>query len=128
MSMFHQNPTQGAMIRTCMQVRTQVHLGRRFRDGRAEGLAAWFINHDRRQKMRRMKKVALFDHPGCQTKFFARLDSSVNSHKYRGRCPNPRCNRTVSLFPEVMFTSMDKARREYIKLTHTEIGRIYWQT
>lgn len=38
--------------------------------------------------MRRMKKIALFDHQGCQTKFFARFDVSSGPLKYRGRCPN----------------------------------------
>lgn len=78
--------------------------------------------------MKKVKRVALFGHQGCKTKFFARLDESPRSQKYRGRCPNPHCNRTVTLFPEAMFASMDKARREYIKLTNHDIGRIYWQT
>ncbi|HQA72300.1 MAG: hypothetical protein GXY28_00380 [Bacteriovoracaceae bacterium] len=78
--------------------------------------------------MRRGNRVALFDHQGCNTKFFARLDGSTGAQKYRGKCPNPHCNRTITLFPEAMFASMDKARREYIKLTNHEIGRIYWQT
>jgi hypothetical protein len=79
-------------------------------------------------RMRRKAKVALFDHQGCKTKFFARVEISADARKYRGRCPNPHCNRTVSLFPEALFTSMDKARREYIKLANTRLERIYWQT
>jgi len=90
--------------------------------------ASGFTIDGRRQKMRRGNRVALFDHQGCNTKFFARLDGSTGAQKYRGRCPNPHCNRTITLFPETMFASMDKARREYIKLTNHEIGRIYWQT
>jgi len=97
----------------------------RCRNGRSP-VAGFYIN-DRRRKMRRMKKIALFDHQGCQTKFFARFDVSSGPLKYRGRCPNPHCNRTVSLFPETLFTSMDKARRAYIKLTNNDIGKIFWQ-
>jgi len=98
----------------------------RCRDGRSP--VAGFSIDDRRRKMKRIKQVALFDHQGCQTKFFARFDGFASPLKYRGRCPNPHCNRTVSLFPETLFNSMDKARRAYIKLTNNDIGNIFWQT
>ncbi len=77
--------------------------------------------------MEKNKKIALFDHHGCQSKFFARLETSQPS-KYKGRCPNPKCNRTVTLMPEELFTSMDKARREYIRLSSHRDIRIYWHT
>lgn len=77
--------------------------------------------------MRKEKQFALFDHHGCKSKFFARLESSPPV-KYRGKCPNPHCNRRVSLFPEMMFSSTDKARREYIRLSQHEKISIYWQT
>lgn len=73
------------------------------------------------------KQVALFDHQGCRSKFFAKLEDHDDS-KYRGKCPNPACNRRVSLKPEEKFPSMDKARREYIRLSHYPRIRVYWQT
>ena len=73
------------------------------------------------------KKVALFGHHGCRSKFFARLEAH-DSFKYRGKCPNPKCNRRVSLMPEEKYTSMDKARREYIRLSHYPRMKISWQT
>jgi hypothetical protein len=33
----------------------------------------------------------------------------------------------VALFPEKLFTSTDKARREYIKKARDERSPIYWQ-
>jgi hypothetical protein len=76
--------------------------------------------------MEKEKQVALFDHQSCKSKFFARLGSSPYV-KYRGKCPNPHCNRRISLFPEELFSSTDKARREYIRLSQHEKIRIYWQ-
>ncbi len=78
--------------------------------------------------MRKGKSIALFDHRGCRTKFFARLQNSSRSLLYRGKCPNPSCNRTLSLYPEETYVSTDKARREYIKLLSFQGNRIYWQT
>jgi hypothetical protein len=77
--------------------------------------------------MEERKQVALFDHQGCRTKFFARLKAH-DSSKYRGKCPNPKCNRRVSLKPEEKYISTDKARREYIRLSHYPRISIYWQT
>ena len=77
--------------------------------------------------MIKQKQVALFGHQGCRSKFFARLETR-NSSKYQGKCPNPKCNRRVSLKPEEKFSSTDKARREYIRLSHYPRMKIYWQT
>ncbi len=78
--------------------------------------------------MREGKSIALFDHQGCKTKFFARFQNFPRSPLYTGKCPNPSCNRTISLFPEETYVSMDKARRVYIKLLADQKNRIYWQT
>lgn len=76
--------------------------------------------------MKKGKSIALFDHHGCRTKFFMRLDNAFQSAVFKGKCPNPSCNRNVSLFPEVTFSSTDKARREYIKLITYNNNRIFW--
>lgn len=72
------------------------------------------------------RKIALFDHQKCKSRFFAKFEA-VGCSKYRGQCPNPRCNRKVSLNPKEMFASTDKARREYIRLSHHRDFQIYWQ-
>ena len=72
-------------------------------------------------------KVALFGHSGCKSKFFVKFGSET-SPRYTGKCPNPHCNRKVSLLPEELFPSMDKARRKYIKLAHSKKDDIYWQS
>jgi hypothetical protein len=76
--------------------------------------------------MKETTRVALFGHDRCRSKFFLQLNASVDS-QYKGKCPNPMCNRHVALFPEVLYTSTDKARREYIKRSQGHIGAIYWQ-
>jgi len=35
--------------------------------------------------------------------------------QYKGRCPNSNCNHYVELFPEELYSSTDRARRDYIK-------------
>lgn len=77
--------------------------------------------------MKETTKVALFGHDRCRSKFFVQLSSSVNS-QYKGTCPNPRCNRHVALLPEELYSSTDKARREYIKRSQDENDHIYWQS
>jgi hypothetical protein len=76
--------------------------------------------------MKETTRVALFGHDRCRSKFFLQLNSSLGS-QYNGKCPNPRCNRHIALSPEVLYTSTDKARREYIKRSQGHIGAIYWQ-
>jgi hypothetical protein len=76
--------------------------------------------------MKDVNRVALFGHAKCRSKFFAELHAEI-APQYRGTCPNPSCNRHVVLFPEVLFHSTDKARREYIKRSQGEPGPIYWQ-
>jgi hypothetical protein len=77
--------------------------------------------------MKEANRVALFGHAKCRSKFFAELNVEV-AHQYKGTCPNPSCNRHVALFPEELFTSTDKARREYIKRSQGETEPIYWQS
>jgi hypothetical protein len=76
--------------------------------------------------MKEAPRVALFGHDRCSSKFFLQLNVGPDS-QYKGKCPNPRCNRHVALFPEVLYTSTDKARREYIKKSQGEVSAIYWQ-
>ncbi len=71
-------------------------------------------------------RVAQFGHPTCRSVFFVKLTGGLSS-QYRGKCPNPDCNRRVVLTPRRLFNSIDKARREYIKLFHYEKNRIFWQ-
>lgn len=77
--------------------------------------------------MKEATKVALFGHDRCRSKFFIQLTSSAIS-LYRGKCPNPQCNRHVALFPEELYSSTDKARREYIRRSQGENELIYWQS
>ena len=77
--------------------------------------------------MKEAIRVALFGHDLCRSKFFLQLNAGHKS-QYKGKCPNPRCNRHVALFPEVLYASTDKARREYIKRSQGHIGPIYWQS
>ena len=77
--------------------------------------------------MEEKKNVALFDHQECKSRFFARIESSA-ALRYRGRCPNPACNKKVSLKAEEMYVSTDKARRKYIRLSNHPKNQIYWQT
>jgi hypothetical protein len=76
--------------------------------------------------MEESTSVALFGHDRCNSKFFVQLSMERGS-QYRGTCPNPRCNRHVALYPEVLYSSTDKARRDYIKKSQDEAGAIYWQ-
>lgn len=76
--------------------------------------------------MKEANRVALFGHARCRSKFFVELRAEI-SPRYRGTCPNPRCNRHVVLFPEELFPSTDKARREYIRRSQGKVVPIYWQ-
>ena len=76
--------------------------------------------------MKESTRVALFGHDRCSSKFFVQLTAERDS-QYRGKCPNPRCNRHVALYPELLYSSTDKARREYIKRSQDEVSDIYWQ-
>ena len=77
--------------------------------------------------MKEATKVALFGHDRCRSKFFVQLSSQINS-LYNGTCQNPSCNRHVALFPEELYSSTDKARREYIKKSQDENNQIFWQS
>jgi hypothetical protein len=77
--------------------------------------------------MKKDIRVALFGHDSCRTRFFTELDDKSESH-YRGKCPNPKCNRHVVLFPETLFTSTDKARREYIKESQSRQDLVFWKS
>jgi hypothetical protein len=77
--------------------------------------------------MKEANRVALYGHAKCRSKFFAELDAEF-APQYKGKCPNPNCNRHVVLFPEELFPSTDKARREYIKRSQGIEDPIYWQT
>lgn len=77
--------------------------------------------------MKDAPEVALFGHDRCRSKFFVRLSSPVRS-TYMGTCPNPRCNRHVALAPEELYSSTDKARREYIRRSQGENDHVYWQS
>ena len=77
--------------------------------------------------MKEITKVALFGHDRCRSKFFVQFSSTVDP-QYRGMCPNPTCNRPVALSPEELYSSTDKARREYIRRSQDENDRIYWQS
>jgi hypothetical protein len=76
--------------------------------------------------MKEAMRVALFGHPKCRSKFFVELNAEPAS-QYKGKCPNPSCNRHVVLFPEELFPSTDKARREYIKRSQGIASPIYWK-
>jgi hypothetical protein len=76
--------------------------------------------------MKESNRVALFGHTKCRSKFFVELSADVSS-SYKGKCPNPNCNRHVVLFPEELFPSTDKARREYIKRSQSVMNTIYWK-
>jgi hypothetical protein len=71
------------------------------------------------------RKLALFGHGSCGSTFFAELNDE-RAHRYRGTCPNPGCNRPVELIPKELFTSLDKARREYIRKAKREEEYIFW--
>jgi hypothetical protein len=77
--------------------------------------------------MKEANRVALFGHDRCRSKFFVQLNVELES-LYKGKCPNPKCNRHVALFPEELFSSMDKARREYIKRSQGDTHTVYWQS
>jgi hypothetical protein len=77
--------------------------------------------------MKEVARVALFGHDRCRSKFFLQLNVAPGS-QYKGTCPNPKCNRHVALFPEALYTSTDKARREYIKRSQVHVDAIYWQS
>jgi hypothetical protein len=76
--------------------------------------------------MKESNRVALFGHSKCRSKFFVELSADAAS-PYKGKCPNPNCNRHVVLFPEELFPSTDKARREYIKRSQGILNSIYWK-
>jgi len=76
--------------------------------------------------MKDSSRIALFEHGRCRSKFFVQLDTGRDS-QYRGTCPNPRCNRHVALYPEALYASTDKARRDYIKKSQGKFSAIYWQ-
>lgn len=84
------------------------------------------MNSNGRYDMKEAHRVALYGHGLCRSKFFTEIDDTI-AHQYKGKCPNPNCNRRVALFPEKLFTSTDKARREYIKKARDERSPIYWQ-
>jgi hypothetical protein len=64
--------------------------------------------------MTKSTKLALFGHGKCGSKFFTYLNDD-KMFQYKGTCPNPSCNHYVELLPEELYTSTDKARRDYIK-------------
>lgn len=84
------------------------------------------VSKDRRTRMKESTRVALFGHDRCRSKFFVQLNIARGS-QYKGKCPNPRCNRHVALFPQELYSSTDKARREYIKKSLGDTDAIYWQ-
>lgn len=70
--------------------------------------------------------MALFEHDLCGSTFFAGLKRE-EPPVYRGRCPNPYCNRQVLAFAKELFPSTDYARRAYIRAVRKETNDIYWQ-
>jgi hypothetical protein len=76
--------------------------------------------------MTKVKKLALFGHGLCGSKFFAELDNET-APEYEGNCPNPSCNRHVVLAPKELFHSRDKARRVYIRKARSGLDFIFWQ-
>jgi hypothetical protein len=72
------------------------------------------------------KKLALYGHDSCGTAFITELREGI-SVKYTGTCPNPRCNSHVVLVPAEVYSSVDKARRVYIRKVKSEGEPIYWQ-
>jgi hypothetical protein len=75
--------------------------------------------------MKDVNRVALFGHAKCRSKFFVELSELASP--YKGKCPNPHCNKHVVLFPEQLFPSTDKARREYIKRSQGVASPVYWK-
>jgi hypothetical protein len=75
--------------------------------------------------MNKSINLALFGHDLCGSKFFAE-PSDKNVLKYVGKCPNPHCNRRVELFPEEIFSTTDKARREFIRRSQKVDDAIFW--
>jgi hypothetical protein len=72
------------------------------------------------------KKLALYGHDSCGTAFIAEPRENTTM-KYTGKCPNPQCNRHVILSPAEIFTSIDKARREYIRKAKRKGVPVFWQ-
>ncbi|HNY64689.1 MAG TPA: hypothetical protein PKM41_04575 [Deltaproteobacteria bacterium] len=68
-------------------------------------------------------KLALFGHSSCGTTFFAEPNDEA-AQRYSGACPN--CNRSVALLAKELFTSIDRARREYIKKARAGEDLILW--
>ena len=69
--------------------------------------------------------LALYDHGSCGSEFFAEIDNEERS-RYKGKCPNPNCNKPVELSPKTFFHSIDKARRDYIKKTRNGDSFVFW--
>jgi hypothetical protein len=78
------------------------------------------------ENMSTNRMLGLFGHGSCGTTFFAELNDE-RANRYKGTCPNPSCNRPVALFPREFFSSLDKARREYIRKAKSEEESIFWQ-
>jgi hypothetical protein len=76
--------------------------------------------------MSNSKKLALYGHDSCGTAFIAEPREHT-SMTYTGKCPNPQCNRHVVLSPAEIFTSIDKARREYIRKAKMKREQVFWQ-
>lgn len=75
--------------------------------------------------MNTAKKLALYGHDSCGTAFIAEPREDITM-MYTGKCPNPLCNRPVVLSPAEIFSSIDKARREYIRKARSEEESIFW--
>jgi len=71
--------------------------------------------------------VAFYEHTACSAKFFVQLHR-VGQDNFMGKCPNPSCGRLIVLRPEELYTSTDRARRKYIKLSRRLKDKIFWQT
>jgi len=76
--------------------------------------------------MRKETTLALYGHGSCGSIIFAEIEHPESSG-YKGTCPNPHCNRHVSLRPKTLFHSIDKARRDYIKKSRSGNNYVYWQ-
>jgi hypothetical protein len=76
--------------------------------------------------MRKKTTLAVYDHGSCGSIFFAQIDNPQRSG-YKGKCPNPHCNKHVALSPKTFFHSIDKARRDYIRMTKSGVHSVYWQ-
>lgn len=76
--------------------------------------------------MRKETTLALYDHKSCGSVIFAEIDTAERSG-YKGKCPNPNCNKRVLLRPKTFFHSIDQARRDYIKKTRSGENSVFWQ-